>query len=165
MPGHDLSTPMEVDEGYVDVIAFKTIFEMTDPVMSPHTGHIYDRVDIMQWITQKGTDPIDRDKQLTAQMLVPGLFVKQIADASARKSASDDARFTLMEDRHTQEMRAMSLTHKQDMQAMEARHNTAIAGMEDRHTKKIDTMMALMQGVLDKNTALTKENEGLVKQV
>ena len=80
---------MKIDEDYVDVISHKTIFEMEDPVMSPHTGHIYDRADILKWIQQSGKDPIDRSKVLTHEMLVSGRFVKQIAD----KTAADIAGF------------------------------------------------------------------------
>lgn len=73
-------------EVYEDLIFNKTIAEMEDPVLSPYTGHVYDRIDLVNWISQSrnATDPIARDMPLTEAILVPGRFVRQIDEAAQR---------------------------------------------------------------------------------
>lgn len=70
---------VDADEAYYeDPIALKKVEDMAEPVLTPASGHIYDRVDIQAWIEQKGTDPVSRTP-LAVDMLVTGRFVKPIA--------------------------------------------------------------------------------------
>jgi hypothetical protein len=79
---------VDADEAvYEDPIALKRVEDMAEPVLTPGAGHIYDRVDIEEWIEQKGTDPVFYTP-LTVQMLVPGRFVKPLAtDAKTQRDA------------------------------------------------------------------------------
>jgi regulator of replication initiation timing len=126
---------MDLCEEYEDPIFFKPINEIEDPVLSPYTGHIYERADIVGCINRSGTDPMTR-QPLTAAMLTSGRFVKQI---------SEDAQSKIDKNMGKVEQRFQDL--------------------ETSYSAKFDKLNATMQTIIDKNDALQTENGKLTKEV
>lgn len=140
--GRDLS------EEYEDPIFNKSLSEIADPVISPYSGHIYDRADIVQWINRSGTDPMTR-QPLTVAMLTSGRFVKQI--------------FVRAENTETHLMRMfgeMASKMEKDKKDTDARIETQNQKI-DRLTRSNTELTEQLSGLQSTVEGLTKENKQL----
>ncbi len=157
---------VDADEAYEDPIALKRIADMADPVLTPASGHIYDRVDIQGWIEQKGTDPVSRTT-LSADMLVPGRFVKPIAVDAKTQSDKYMSMFAKMQetiDRNEARAEQDRAKAAQDRQESEARAEQARQESASRFQKFENIIQSLQEENSDlkiKLRALTEENKRL----
>ena len=51
---------------------------MTEPALVVSSGRTYERAAIVRWISEHGTDPLDRDTSLNIASLAPNLAVRQM---------------------------------------------------------------------------------------
>lgn len=150
------------DEEYIDLIAYKPIQEMIDPVLTPQTGHIYDREDIVNWIIRNGTDPIDRDKALTRDMLVPGRFIKQIYQVSEKRheqEREEDKSAALQRKQAIEERNAKNLDEMQNKFMREHQKN------KKREDLQVKSLKHELHTVKEENHNLIKENKLLEKKL
>lgn len=103
---------IELDGEYIDVIGLKTISEMDDPVLSPNTGHVYDKVDIVEWLSKSKVDPLDNTKFLSVDMLVPGQAVKKISEDSIKTTKKNQNDFMKMFDEMNARVNKLEISNK-----------------------------------------------------
>ena len=53
---------------------------MTEPALVVSSGRTYERAAIVRWISEHGTDPLDRETSLNIASLAPNLAVRQMVD-------------------------------------------------------------------------------------
>ena len=58
---------------------------MTEPALVVSSGRTYERAAIVRWISEHGTDPLDRETSLNIASLAPNLAVRQMVEAWARE--------------------------------------------------------------------------------
>ena len=58
---------------------------MTEPALVVSSGRTYERAAIVRWISEHGTDPLDRETSLNIASLAPNLAVRQMVETWARE--------------------------------------------------------------------------------
>ena len=58
---------------------------MTEPALVVSSGRTYERAAIVRWISEHGTDPLDRETSLNIASLAPNLTVRQMVESWARE--------------------------------------------------------------------------------
>ena len=85
-PGLIVSPPDFDDAGAPDPLLCPiTQCLMTEPALVVSSGRTYERAAIVRWISEHGTDPLDRETSLNIASLAPNLAVRQMVETWARE--------------------------------------------------------------------------------